>query len=141
MNIDRYWFTIIIAMAILLIPAAPLSAQAPPAAPPTAILTNLTIKPGVDRAQVMRILPDEVRATVRLYLDGKIQQWYARSDGRGVVFIMNCSTVAEAKALMDALPLAKSNLVDLEYTGLGPLTPLRLLIQEPAPPAKDSRRP
>ena len=54
---------------------------------------------------------------------------------------MNCSTVAEAKALMDALPLAKSNLVDLEYTGLGPLTPLRLLIQEQAPPAKDSRRP
>ena len=43
-------------------------------------------------------MPDEVRATLKLYLDGKIQQWYSRSDGRGVIFILNCTTAAEAKA-------------------------------------------
>jgi hypothetical protein len=66
-----------------------------------------------------------------MYLDGKIQQWYARSDGKGVVFIMNCTTVAEAKALTDTLPLSKNSLANFEYTALGPLTPLRMLLTEP----------
>jgi hypothetical protein len=53
---------------------APLLAQAPPTAPTTQVLTALTVKPGVDRAQLMSVMPAEVRATVKLYLDGKIQQ-------------------------------------------------------------------
>src|SRR5262245_4409181 len=63
--------------------AAP-SAQSPAPPPTTAVLVNLTIKADADRSQVMAVLPDEVRATVKLYLDGKIQQWYSRGDGRGV---------------------------------------------------------
>jgi hypothetical protein len=105
-----------------------LSAQAPTAAPTTAVLVNLTIRPDGDRTQLMKVMPDEVRATVKLYLDGKIQQWYSRSDGRGVVFIVNSTTIAEAKALMDELPLSKANLDTLEFTALAPLTPLRSLL-------------
>ena len=108
----------------------------PPASVTTSILVNLTVKPDFDRAQLPKLMPQEVRDTVRLYLDGKIQQWYGRADGRGVLFIMNCSTVAEAKALMEALPLAKANLVNLDYTPLSPLTPLRYLLADPAAPAK-----
>jgi hypothetical protein len=74
-----------------------------------------------------------VRATVQLYLDGKIQQWYAKADGRGVMFIFNCSTVAEAKALTDELPLVKGHFASFEFTALTPLTPLRVLMG--APPA------
>ena len=112
-----------------------LSAQAPspqmPSAPTTAeVLVTLTVKPEM-RAQVPPVMPSEVRETVRMYLDGHIQQWYGRSDGKGVVFIMNCTTVAEAKALMESLPLAKNHLVDLDYMPLGPLTPLRALIGPP----------
>jgi hypothetical protein len=118
---------------LALLTAAQLSAQAPPATPATAVLINLTVKPDVDRAQIMKVMPDEIRATVKLYLDGKIQQWYSRKDGRGVVFLMNCGTVAEAKAFMDPLPLSKANLVDLEFTPLGPLNPLRLLLTNPQP--------
>ena len=68
-------------------------------------------------------------ATVKMYLDGKIQQWYSRSDGRGVVFILNATSVADAKALTDQLPLSKANLATFEYTALSPLGPLRMLIQ------------
>jgi peptidyl-tRNA hydrolase len=118
--------------ALVAILAASLSGTAfaqPPAPPPTtAVLVNLTIKPDVDRAQVTKTMPDEVRATVQLYLDGKIQQWYARGDGRGVVFILNSMTIADAKTSMESLPLSKSGLVNLDYTALGPLTPLRALI-------------
>jgi len=117
--------------------AAPAPAQPPAAAPTNAVLTTLTVKSDVDRAQLTKLMPAEVRETVKLYLDGKIQQWYARSDGKGVVFILNCSSVAEAKAMTDTLPLAKNKLADFEYVPLGPLTPLRFLLTEPATPPRD----
>jgi hypothetical protein len=112
-----------------------------PSAPPltTAVLVNLTIKSDVDRAQVVQTLPEEVRATVQLYLDGKIQQWFARGDGRGVIFIMNATTLAEAKTLTDGLPLAKAKLADFEYIPLGPLTPLRVLLAAPAAAGRQDR--
>ena len=80
----------------------------------------------------MKVLPAEVRATVRLYLDGRIQQWFSRGDGKGVVFMLDCKTVEEAKGLMDALPLAKEKFASFEYMPLGPLTPLRLLLGPPS---------
>jgi len=115
--------------AVLLLAATPLRAQSPASTPATQVLTSLTIKADVDRGQVMKVMPEEVRETLRLYLDGKIQQWYARSDGRGVIFILNCTTAAEAKAITDRLPLSKANLATFDYTPLGPLAPLRMLLQ------------
>jgi hypothetical protein len=50
----------------------------------------------------------------------------------GVVFILNVGSVADARALMDALPLARAGLATFEYTPLMPLTPLRLLLTDPA---------
>lgn len=126
-------------VAAALLTAIPrLQAQAPVAPPATVVLTSLTIRADVDRAQLLKAMPDEVRATLKLYLDGKIQQWYARSDGKGVVFLLNCVTVAEAKAVTDGLPLSKANLATFEYTPLGPLTPLRMLLTEPT--VSDSHR-
>ena len=112
--------------------AAPVAAQTPtPAAPTVGVLTTLTVKADVQRADIAKVMPNEVRDTVKLYLDGKIAQWFARADGRGVVFILNCATVAEAQAITDTLPLSKANLVTFDYVALTPLTPLRMLIAEP----------
>ena len=115
--------------AVVLCAAVPLRAQAPAATPTTQVLTALTVKADIDRAQLTKVMPDEVRATLKLYLEGKIQQWYSRSDGRGVIFILNCTTAAEAKAITDGLPLSKANLATFEYTPLSPLAPLRMLLQ------------
>ena len=54
-----------------------------PKNPTTGVLALLTAKPGVTREQVTKFMPAEIRATVRLYLNGAIQQWYARADGKG----------------------------------------------------------
>lgn len=108
--------------------AAPAIAQAPPPPPTTAVLVNLTIKPDADRGQFAKIMPEEVRATLKLYLDGKIQQWYARTDGAGVMFILNVTEIATAKALMNDMPLSKGNLANYEYIPLGPLAPLNRLL-------------
>src|SRR5215471_12186158 len=94
----------------------------------TSVFALLTAKPGVTRERVMAIMPAEIRATVQLYLEGRIREWYAREDGRGGIFLLNTNDVAEAKSIMESLPLAKEDLLDHEYIPVGPLRPLRLLL-------------
>ncbi len=94
----------------------------------TAVLVIQTPKQGVTFAQVMDVIPAEIRATVKLYLDGKIRQWYSRGDGKGVIFLVDAKTEDEARALMETLPLAKEQLMDHQYIPVGPLMPLRALI-------------
>lgn len=58
----------------------------PSASTTTGVFVLLTAKPAITREQVMAVMPAEIRATVQLYLDGKIREWYAREDGRGGSF-------------------------------------------------------
>jgi hypothetical protein len=102
----------------------------PPQPKITGVLTMLTPKAGVTVEQVMKIMPAEIRATVPLYLDGKIQQWFTRGDGKGVIFLLNCQDVAEARALMESLPLSKENLMDEQFIPVGPLLPLGILLRD-----------
>jgi hypothetical protein len=120
----------IVTLAILA--AGFLAAQTP--SQPTQVMAILAVRPAVTRDQIMKVMPEEVRATVKLYLDGKIQQWYSRGDGKGVVFIMNCSSVAEAKTVTDQLPLRRLDLADFEFMPLSPLAPLRVLLGESTSP-------
>ena len=87
----------------------------------------LSAKQGVTRQQIMSLMPAEIRATVKLYLDGKIREWYSRGDGKGVIFLLDAKTIDEAHAIMDPLPLSKENLMDHEYIPVGPLMPLAIL--------------
>jgi hypothetical protein len=95
----------------------------------TEVLVILTPKQGVTPRQIMAIIPAEIRATVKLYLDGKIRQWYSRGDGKGVILLVDAKTEDEARALMETLPLAKEQLMDHEYIPVGPLMPLRALMR------------
>ncbi len=94
----------------------------------TEVMVILTAKQGVTRQQIMAIMPSEIRETVKLYLDGKIRQWYSRGDGNGVVFFIDAKTREEAQAIMETLPLSKEHLMDYEYIPVGPLMPLVGLI-------------
>jgi hypothetical protein len=110
--------------------------QPPPGVPSpkvTEVMVIMTVRQGVTRQQIMNIMPDEIRATVKLYLDGRIHQWYSRGDGRGVIFLIDATTVDEAHAIIDTLPLSKENLMDHEYIPVGPLMPLAALIGGGAP--------
>lgn len=93
----------------------------------TGVLVILTPRQGVTPQQIMAVIPDEIQATVKLYLDGKIRQWYSRGDGRGVVFMVDAKSEEEARAIMETLPLAKQHLMDHQYVPVGPLMPLRAL--------------
>jgi hypothetical protein len=93
----------------------------------TAVLVILTPRQGVTPQQIMAVIPKEIQATARLYLDGKIREWYSRGDGKGVVFLVDAKTEDEARALMETLPLAKEHLMDHQYIPVGPLMPLKAL--------------
>jgi hypothetical protein len=120
---------LLLAFATVLAPMAQ-GQSAPPQPKITGVLTIITPKPGVTVEQVMKIMPAEIRATVPLYLDGKIQQWFTRGNGEGVIFLLNCKDVEEARALIERLPLSKENLVDEQFIPVGPLLPLGILLRE-----------
>jgi len=80
---------------------------------------------------IAEVLPFEVRATVRNYLAGKIDHWYFQAEGYGVVFIMNASSTAEAREILEKLPLGVAGMMEFELIALSPLKPLAMLIGEP----------
>ena len=136
-------------MTSLLIAALPLasSAQSQSGAAPdvpsvaipktTEVLVIQTAKQGVTPQQIQQIvaiMPAEIRATVKLYFEGKIRQWYSRGDGKGVIFLVEAKTVDEARVLLETLPLAKEDLMDHEYIPVGPLMPLKALMGPGAQP-------
>jgi hypothetical protein len=89
-------------------------------------------KPLTDE-QRKQILPMEVPDTLRMYLDGKIDQFWSREDQSGVVFLMNAASVEEARSMVETLPLAANGYLVFEYIAVGPLQPLALLIRPPQP--------
>jgi hypothetical protein len=115
------------ALATLSLPGA---SPAQPANPPTTttrILAIGTVNPGADPAAVRSILPTEVRETVKLYLDGKIDQWFSLQDRNGVAFILNVTDPAAARDMLEKLPLGQAHLMTFELIRLAPLSPLRQL--------------
>lgn len=79
--------------------------------------------------QQAEIMPKEVPATLQLYLDGKIEQFWFRQDRLGVVFYMQAESLEAAKGAMDKLPLTAAGLMTFEFIPVGPLAPLGRLIQ------------
>jgi hypothetical protein len=119
--------------AMFLALAVPAVAQAAPpvvsAVPITRILAIGTLTADRKSEAFKAVMPGEVRATVDLYLKGKIDQWYVKQDQTGVVFILNTASPEEAHALLEALPLGKAGYMHFDLVPLGPLNPLRLLLK------------
>ncbi len=76
----------------------------------------------------LQVMTREVPATVNLYLEGKIEQWWVKPDRSGVVFILNLTDVTQAHDVLEALPLGVAGMMEFDLISLGPLTPLRLLL-------------
>ena len=87
-----------------------------------------TLKPlTVEERQ--RYLPDEVPATLQLYLNGKMEQFWLRENESGVIFLMNVDSVEEADGLLKGLPLGQANLLTFDLLPIGPLLPLGMLLR------------
>jgi hypothetical protein len=119
--------TMLAALANLSLSGTSPAQPANPPTPTTRILAIGTVNPGVDPAAVRSILPNEVRETVKLYLDGKIDQWFSLQGRSGVAFILNVTDPAAAHDMLEKLPLGQAHLMSFELIPLAPLNPLRQL--------------
>jgi hypothetical protein len=124
-----------IALSLLITPIA-LEAQMPKSSPLPPTPTNRILAIGRFNApptpdQFKLLASQEVPDTLRLYLAGKIDQWYSIQNDNGVVFILNASTVEEAHTMLEALPLGQAKLMTFQLIPLGPISPLALLLPKP----------
>jgi hypothetical protein len=115
-------------------------AQTPGASPlppvPTTRILAIGKLTGPRTPETMKLLASkEVPATVELYLNGKIADWYSLKEGDGVVFILNVTSVEEARAMLEKLPLGQAKLMKFDLIPLGPLRPLGLLLPQSDKPA------
>lgn len=85
-------------------------------------------QPTLTPEKLKQHMPSEVPSTLKLYLDGKVEQFWFR-EKLGPIFLMNVDSVEEAKAILNALPLVADGLMRYEYLPVTPLMPLGLLIQ------------
>src|SRR5215471_8706089 len=83
-----------------------------------------TLKP-LSPEQRQRYLPKEVPATLQLYLDGKMEQFWLRDQQEGVIFLMSVDSVDEADRLLQALPLVHDGLLSFNLMPIGPLAAAR----------------
>jgi hypothetical protein len=87
-----------------------------------------TAQPSLTPEILSQHMPSEVPNTLKLYLDGKVEQFWFR-EKFGPIFLMNIASVEEAKATLNALPLVADGFMTYEYLPVGPLMPLGRLIQ------------
>ena len=101
--------------------------------PTTAIVAIGRLTAKATLAARLPIMHEEVSATVRLHLTGKISQWYFQTDGSGVLFHLTLTDPAEAHALLDGMPLRMAGMMVFEIIPVGPLRALGFLLTTPDP--------
>ena len=77
---------------------------------------------------IQKHLPNEVPATLKVYLDGMVEQFWFREKA-GPIFLMNVESLDDAQATLNKLPFVADKLMSYELLPIGPLMPLRMLIQ------------
>lgn len=125
-------FIIVLVLGVFFVPGL-VSAQAPTGVADSAttrILAIGSVTAPLTTEERKIILPREVKATVELYLQGKIDQWWFRQDGKGVVFLLNVSSADAAESMLEKLPLGVARRMKFDYIPVGPLKPLRYLLAD-----------
>lgn len=125
---------VLMALSVFVAPIQPLHAEDPnpitqlgTPVPTTKILAVATLVGTMTPEERQKIMPDEVKATVALYLEGKLDEWFVRQDGKGVVFLFNAQSEDEVRQWTSNLPLVKAGILSFSFMPLGPLKPLQYL--------------
>lgn len=84
---------------------------------------------GMTPEQRTEYMLSEITATMQLYLDGKIDQFWHRYDGKGVIFVMTTASKEEAEILLKGLPLGVVGILTFELIPIGPLRPINALLE------------
>jgi hypothetical protein len=82
-------------------------------------------------------LEAETRHAWKLYREGTIREMYDRQDRMGIVFMLECDSVGEARRILDELPFVREELIDFEIIPLTSFSYFEMLFRalKPAKPA------
>ena len=107
---------------------SPPAAQTGPTGPTIKVLAMSRLLADPRSAEVQNTLPYERNAIVRLYLSGKIDQWFVRQDRNGLVLILDVKSVDDARKILEELPLDKAKLGTYDLVPLTTWLPLESLL-------------
>jgi hypothetical protein len=68
--------------------------------------------------------------TLKLYLNGKVEQFWFRRDGKGIVLLVSAGSLDEATALLGSMPFMRANAIRFEILPVGPMMPFIRLIDD-----------
>ena len=88
--------------------------------------------PGVTAEQFPPHLQAEARRVWELYKAGILREMYFRQEKTEAVLVLECNSVAEARAVLGTLPLVREKLIDFELIPLVPYPGLERLFSEQA---------
>ena len=99
------------------------------------ILAIAKVDPQTTLEKIQPQLEAEVKHAWKLYKEGKVREMYNCPDRRlGVVFMLECSSVAEARKSLAELPFVREKLIDFEFIPLGPFSYFETLFRDYQPP-------
>jgi hypothetical protein len=99
------------------------------------ILAIAKVDPQTTLEKIRPYLEAEVKHAWKLYREGIVREMYNWQDRRlGVVFVLECSDVDEARKVLDELPFVREKFIDFEIIPLGPFSYFETLHRDYAPP-------
>ncbi len=94
----------------------------------TKILAMCAVEPPPPE-RMREIMLEEVQVVTQQYIEGKLEQFWRREDGKGGVLLYAASSPAEAEAWVRELPLTREGFLTYELIPMGPPTQLEFLIE------------
>jgi hypothetical protein len=99
------------------------------------ILAIAKVDPQTTPEKIQPHLEAEVRHAWKLYKEGTVREMYSCPDRRlGVVFVLECGSVDEARKSLDELPFVCEKFIDFEIIPLGPFSYFETLFRDYQPP-------
>lgn len=99
------------------------------------ILAIAKVDPQTTFEKIQPHLEAEVKHAWKLYREGTVREMYNCMDRRmGVVFVLECGSIDEARKNLDELPFVREKLIDFEYIPLGSFSYFETLFRDYKPP-------
>ena len=99
------------------------------------ILAIAKVDPQTTLEKIQPHLEAEVKHAWKLFKEGTVREMYNCQDRPlGVVFVLECSSVNEAREILDELPFVREKFIDFEMIPLGPFSYFEMLFRNDEPP-------
>lgn len=124
MRFDVPWGAVRVAVALVIansqtLAQAPIEKTTGAGATTKFIAIGTLASPGSKPAPSLGL--QEEQATLRLYLNGQVEQFWLREDGNGIVLLMSAGTREEVADIVRKLPYAQANVIKFDLIPVGPM--------------------